>query len=469
MSRTPFDISQECQETVGTIDNPFETPIDPFCDIPELEDPDFIAHNLDPIKPVVQPPEDLEALLESEFPVVPGQDLCRPSVVVEWQVDDDVVTHIVVEPSNSDWFVVGDTVCVGIPDIAEPVELTVSAITVDATDDQMVLAVGTDLIPDPGITGQILNICKSSCDAVDISLLGTSNGENHTMPVVPGPVPGMPGIPNPGGDPGDPDFEVNNIQIVTNPTTGTTTIISRPGDNWMFEVLWSRGATSCYVRHGYASRYDFSTNGVSFWALDNGGTSSADPMVTSALDLPVADGLYWVVLRLIPESSPTNPQDFADLNIELSPWDGEINTVPGDDQGSRTAIALLSLVNGHLEDVVQCHTGPWDRPIVKLVPIEPGPPDDDDYPLAMPTSGTEALSETALTDNWEAGAGRGLEVWNLTRVVYKPEGDKKLYGFYRKYTYTKNGQLFSVSDETRVELHTTVAMDVACTNFVEPT
>jgi len=97
--------------------------------------------------------------------------------------------------------------------------------------------------------------------------------------------------------------------------------------------------------------------------------------------------------------------------------------------------------------------------------LKPSEPQD---PEIIPFEGYSETSETALEDSWEAGE-TGLDIWNLTRVVYKPEGDKKLYGFYRKYTYTKNGQLFSVSDETRVELHTTVAMNVACTNFVEPT
>lgn len=66
-------------------------------------------------------------------------------------------------------------------------------------------------------------------------------------------------------------------------------------------------------------------------------------------------------------------------------------------------------------------------------------------------------SEAAASDTWTTGATNGLAVWKVCRVGYFHAGDKKLYAYVRLFTYDKNGQLYSVSAETRVEVDAAVA------------
>lgn len=64
-------------------------------------------------------------------------------------------------------------------------------------------------------------------------------------------------------------------------------------------------------------------------------------------------------------------------------------------------------------------------------------------------------SETALTDDWDItdqGEDDGLELWQVTRVVYNEAGDKKLYGFKRKMTFDSTGRLVLVGQEVRYEI-----------------
>ena len=81
----------------------------------------------------------------------------------------------------------------------------------------------------------------------------------------------------------------------------------------------------------------------------------------------------------------------------------------------------------------------------------------EDPGAAITTIGSnEEGSETASSDTWSAGGDNGLAEWYLSRVVYKEDGDMKIYAFFRKRTYDKYGRLYSVSGETRVEIDATV-------------
>lgn len=79
-------------------------------------------------------------------------------------------------------------------------------------------------------------------------------------------------------------------------------------------------------------------------------------------------------------------------------------------------------------------------PLTAVVTINNANEFDDD------TSG----AETARTTSWTAGTENGLAEWYVSRIVYKHDGDEKLYAFLRKRTYDKYGRLYSVSGETRV-------------------
>lgn len=76
--------------------------------------------------------------------------------------------------------------------------------------------------------------------------------------------------------------------------------------------------------------------------------------------------------------------------------------------------------------------------------------------------GTEG-TETAGTDTWNrASAGSGtnygdnpIDVWVISRVVYNPTGDMKLYAMTRKLSFAADGKLSTVSAETRVEVSDT--------------
>jgi len=70
------------------------------------------------------------------------------------------------------------------------------------------------------------------------------------------------------------------------------------------------------------------------------------------------------------------------------------------------------------------------------------------------TIGTTAETEAAQTDTWdiEAQAAKGLVDTRLVRMAYDHTGDKKLYAYYRAYTYDAGGRLLKVSAETRVEI-----------------
>jgi len=68
--------------------------------------------------------------------------------------------------------------------------------------------------------------------------------------------------------------------------------------------------------------------------------------------------------------------------------------------------------------------------------------------LGTNTEGNEAADATT----WTYAGTNGLEEWYCSRIGYFHAGDAKLYMYLRKRTYDKNGQLYSVSAETRVEV-----------------
>jgi hypothetical protein len=72
---------------------------------------------------------------------------------------------------------------------------------------------------------------------------------------------------------------------------------------------------------------------------------------------------------------------------------------------------------------------------------------------AVVTIGANAEGdEDELTDTWTAGTTNGLKEWYVARIVYKHTGDKKLYAFLRYRIFDRNGMLYYVSAETRVEV-----------------
>ena len=72
-------------------------------------------------------------------------------------------------------------------------------------------------------------------------------------------------------------------------------------------------------------------------------------------------------------------------------------------------------------------------------------PDTDITTIGSAAEGSEA----AETTTWTAGTTNGLAIWQQTRTAYYHAGDKKLYGYARKFTYSRAGVLYSVSAETR--------------------
>ena len=76
-----------------------------------------------------------------------------------------------------------------------------------------------------------------------------------------------------------------------------------------------------------------------------------------------------------------------------------------------------------------------------------------DPATAVDTLGANSLgAEAADSNTWTAGATNGLAVWIETRARYYHAGDQKWYAYARKFTYTANGNLYSVSAETRIEV-----------------
>ncbi len=74
--------------------------------------------------------------------------------------------------------------------------------------------------------------------------------------------------------------------------------------------------------------------------------------------------------------------------------------------------------------------------------------------------GSSEGSESASTDSWSRGVvtsgntyGDGpVDVYMISRVVYNPSGDKKLYGFYRTFSFDSRGMLVTIGAEARYEI-----------------
>ena len=67
------------------------------------------------------------------------------------------------------------------------------------------------------------------------------------------------------------------------------------------------------------------------------------------------------------------------------------------------------------------------------------------------TLGSTDETEAAATDTWDITEGC-ITVTMQTRTVYNHGGDKKLYAYYRDFTYNAAGRLLRISAETRVEI-----------------
>lgn len=68
--------------------------------------------------------------------------------------------------------------------------------------------------------------------------------------------------------------------------------------------------------------------------------------------------------------------------------------------------------------------------------------------------GAEAADETEID---VGAAATYVRDYRLVRVGYFHAGDKKLYGYYRAYTYDPYGHLQTIGPETRVEIDATEA------------
>lgn len=84
-----------------------------------------------------------------------------------------------------------------------------------------------------------------------------------------------------------------------------------------------------------------------------------------------------------------------------------------------------------------------------LVPSEVG--SDAEGAEAADTATWTRTDETTGTDYGDSP----LDLWMIGRVVYNPSGDKKIYAYARKLTFTADGKLNAVSGETRYEVSDT--------------
>jgi hypothetical protein len=116
---------------------------------------------------------------------------------------------------------------------------------------------------------------------------------------------------------------------------------------------------------------------------------------------------------------------------------------------TRTAVA-----EGDWLICIRTPFGRWDG-----LPAAGGAAEDPGSTITTIGAASEG-TETASTDTWTAGNvdDKGLAEWYVSRVVYNPSGDMKIYSFLRKRTYDKFGRLYSVSAETRVEVENPIQL-----------
>ena len=73
--------------------------------------------------------------------------------------------------------------------------------------------------------------------------------------------------------------------------------------------------------------------------------------------------------------------------------------------------------------------------------------------------GSASTDDAALGDAWNRdspGTGQGLTLTLMTRWTYNAAGDATIYGFFRDLHFDSNGQLQSITAETRVAIETPV-------------
>jgi len=73
------------------------------------------------------------------------------------------------------------------------------------------------------------------------------------------------------------------------------------------------------------------------------------------------------------------------------------------------------------------------------------------------TEGSEAAETTTWTYGDKDGSDnvKGLRFYAMTRAAYYHAGDKTVYGYVRLIKVDKNGKIYSVGAETRVEIDAT--------------
>lgn len=126
---------------------------------------------------------------------------------------------------------------------------------------------------------------------------------------------------------------------------------------------------------------------------------------------------------------------------------------------NRVAKFLNNLVPGPGIKMVK-QTG--DQPTVIELDLNSIPGGSSGGAPENPTMFTSLVTEgkgtaTIKSDTWTYDGGRGLKVTICTRVCYVDTATAPvLYGFYRTFTFDKNGQLYFVSAEHRYVIDTPV-------------
>jgi hypothetical protein len=96
------------------------------------------------------------------------------------------------------------------------------------------------------------------------------------------------------------------------------------------------------------------------------------------------------------------------------------------------------------------------------VAYTPEPPTDPAHytTLGANTKGNEAADTATWTAGDVDGSSNplGLRFWVQSRQAYYHDGDKKWYAYARQLRYTPNGRLYSISVETRIEIHAPVSL-----------
>lgn len=126
------------------------------------------------------------------------------------------------------------------------------------------------------------------------------------------------------------------------------------------------------------------------------------------------------------------------------------NSIAGSDENGQL-VALLALLsaNATKDKVLTVAMGG------KALSWEDAGPMNPASKLSLSISGEGSAS--ANTTSWTFGGTKGVQVTLQTRTYYDHTASTPvLYGFYRTFTFDRNGKLYSISGETRYEIDTPV-------------